>query len=71
MTGSFDFLLRIAIRDMDEYSSLLMNKLSILPDVGEVQSFFGNEGGQTQHRLYHSREKWVILFKFFDCKNAR
>lgn len=40
MTGSFDFLLRIAIRDMDEYSSLLMNKLSILPDVGEVQSFF-------------------------------
>src|ERR1700744_6765291 len=28
MTGSFDFLLRIAIRDMDEYSSLLMNKLS-------------------------------------------
>ena len=40
MTGDFDFLLRIAIRDMDEYNEVLMNKLSRLPDVGKMQSFF-------------------------------
>lgn len=40
MTGAFDFLLRIAIADMDEYYLLLQNKLSKLPDVGVMQSFF-------------------------------
>jgi DNA-binding Lrp family transcriptional regulator len=40
MTGSFDFLLRIAIRDMNEYNALLMTRLSDLPDVGNMQSFF-------------------------------
>lgn len=40
MTGSFDFLLKIAIRDMDEYHDLFMNKLAKLPDVGNMQTFF-------------------------------
>jgi Lrp/AsnC family leucine-responsive transcriptional regulator len=40
MTGAFDFLLRIAISDMNEYNDVLMNKLSKLPDVGMMQSFF-------------------------------
>lgn len=40
MNGHFDFLLRIAIRDMDEYNEVLMTKLSKLPDVGNMQSHF-------------------------------
>lgn len=40
MTGAFDFLLRIAISGMDEYNELLMNKLSKLPEVGTMQTFF-------------------------------
>jgi len=40
MTGAFDFLLRIAIADMDEYNQVLMKKLSKLPDVGNLQSLF-------------------------------
>jgi DNA-binding Lrp family transcriptional regulator len=40
MTGAFDFLLKIAIRDMEEYNVLLMNKLSKLPDVAKMESFF-------------------------------
>jgi len=40
MTGNFDFLLKIAIRDMDEYNQVLMVKLAKLPDVGNMQSFF-------------------------------
>jgi len=40
MTGDFDFLLRVAFRDMDEYNQVLMEKLSRLPGVGKLQSFF-------------------------------
>jgi len=40
MTGPFDFLLRIAIKDIDEYNRVLIDKLSKLPDVGNMQSLF-------------------------------
>lgn len=40
MTGAFDFILRIAIKDMEAYHAFLMNKLSKLPDIGTLQSFF-------------------------------
>jgi Lrp/AsnC family leucine-responsive transcriptional regulator len=40
MTGAFDFLLRIAIRDMEEYNQVLMKKLSKLPGVSHFESFF-------------------------------
>lgn len=40
MSGIFDFLLKIAISDMNAYNELLMTKLSKLPDVGNMQSFF-------------------------------
>ena len=40
MTGAFDFLLRIAVADMDEYSKVLMKKLGNLPGVRHFESFF-------------------------------
>jgi Lrp/AsnC family leucine-responsive transcriptional regulator len=40
MTGTFDFLLKIAIRDMEAYDQLVTKKLSMLPDVGNLQSLF-------------------------------
>jgi Lrp/AsnC family leucine-responsive transcriptional regulator len=40
LTGPFDFLLRIACKDIDEYNLILNEKLSILPDVGNMQSLF-------------------------------
>ena len=40
MTGANDFLLRIATRDMDAYHEFLRNKLSTLPNITTVQSFF-------------------------------
>ena len=40
MTGAYDFLLRIAIRDMDEYSQVLMKKLSKLPGIENFTSLF-------------------------------
>lgn len=40
MTGSFDFILRIACTDMDDYHIFLRNKLAILPNIVTVQSYF-------------------------------
>ena len=39
MTGSFDFLLRIATSDMDAYH-LFYRRLATLPNITTVQSFF-------------------------------
>lgn len=40
MTGTFDFVLRIATSDMDAYHDFYRNKLSTLPRITTVQSFF-------------------------------
>jgi len=40
MTGTFDFVLRIATSDMDAYHDFYRNKLATLPKITTVQSFF-------------------------------
>lgn len=40
MTGTFDFILRIATKDMDSYGDFYRNKLAMLPNITTVQSFF-------------------------------
>ncbi|MCO4292859.1 Lrp/AsnC family transcriptional regulator [Solitalea sp. MAHUQ-68] len=40
MSGSFDFILRIATTDMDAYHDFYRNKLAMLPNITTVQSFF-------------------------------
>ncbi|POY38629.1 AsnC family transcriptional regulator [Solitalea longa] len=40
MSGSFDFILRIATEDMDTYHDFYRNKLALLPNITTVQSFF-------------------------------
>ena len=40
MTGTFDFILRIATKDMDAYHSFYRQKLATLPNITTVQSFF-------------------------------
>ncbi len=40
MTGTFDFLLRVATSDMDEYHTFYRTKLATLPNITTVQSFF-------------------------------
>ena len=40
MTGTFDFILRIATSDMDAYHNFYRNKLATLPNISTVQSFF-------------------------------
>jgi Lrp/AsnC family leucine-responsive transcriptional regulator len=40
LTGKFDFLLKIAVHDMDEYNELLRHKLAKLPKVDNMESLF-------------------------------
>jgi Lrp/AsnC family leucine-responsive transcriptional regulator len=40
MTGQFDYLLKVALRDMDEYYSFIIQSIARLPNVGTLQSFF-------------------------------
>lgn len=40
MTGTFDFILRIATSDMDAYRDFYRHKLATLPNITTVQSFF-------------------------------
>lgn len=40
MTGAFDFILRVAVKDMDDYQDFYRNKLAALANVTTVQSFF-------------------------------
>ena len=48
LTGQFDFLLKIAIQDMNEYNAFLMNKLATLPNIGVVQTFFVLSEGKAE-----------------------
>ncbi len=40
MTGLYDYLLKIVVRDMNEYQDFIVNRLSRLPNIGTVQSSF-------------------------------
>ena len=40
LSGDFDFLLRIAVKDMGGYSEFAIKSLSMLPNVGVVQTSF-------------------------------
>jgi Lrp/AsnC family transcriptional regulator, leucine-responsive regulatory protein len=40
LTGQFDFLLKVAIADMNEYHQFLRNKLATLANIGSVQTYF-------------------------------
>ena len=40
MTGIYDYLLKIAVKDMNEYQDFIVNKLAKLSNIGTVQSGF-------------------------------
>lgn len=40
IAGSYDFMLRIVTKDMDSYHVLLRHKLSILPHVNTIHTYF-------------------------------
>jgi Lrp/AsnC family leucine-responsive transcriptional regulator len=59
LTGRFDFLIKIAIRDMKEYNGLLMGKLATLANVGGLETFFvlGEGKKETAYALEVGKKK--------------
>ncbi|BAU54080.1 Lrp/AsnC family transcriptional regulator [Mucilaginibacter gotjawali] len=51
MSGAYDFLLRVAINDMAEYSSILMKKLARLPGKPHFETFFVMSEGKCETRF--------------------
>jgi Lrp/AsnC family transcriptional regulator, leucine-responsive regulatory protein len=54
MTGMYDYLLRIVVKDMNAYQDFIVNKLARLPNIGTVQSSFvmteiKDENGYSMH----------------------
>jgi Lrp/AsnC family leucine-responsive transcriptional regulator len=48
MSGAYDFLMRVAISDMDEYSQILLKKLAKLPGKPHFESFFVMSEGKCE-----------------------
>ncbi len=40
ITGEYDYLLKVAVRDMDDYQRFIKEKLAALENIGRVQSHF-------------------------------
>ncbi len=40
VTGEYDYLLKVAVRDMDDYQRFIKEKLAVLENIGRVQSHF-------------------------------
>jgi len=38
LTGVYDYMLKIAIRDIDAYNSFIMNKIANIPNIGQYHS---------------------------------
>lgn len=48
LAGHFDYLIKVVVRDMNEYNTFLMKKLSTLPNLGSVESNFVLSDGRTR-----------------------
>lgn len=40
VSGDADFLLKLMLRDIEAYNSFIMDKLSVIPNIGKVESRF-------------------------------
>lgn len=40
MSGSFDYLLKVVVKDMEDYQLFISNHLATLDNIGQVQSYF-------------------------------
>lgn len=40
MSGSFDYLLKVVVKDMEDYQLFIANELAALDNIGQVQSYF-------------------------------
>lgn len=51
VSGNYDFLLKVAIRDMNEYQTFVIDKLSVIKGISNVQSSFVMEDIKNETRF--------------------
>ncbi|MEM6708645.1 MAG: Lrp/AsnC family transcriptional regulator [Pseudomonadota bacterium] len=51
MSGAFDFLMKVVVRDMDHFSDLIMNEILKYPGVAQVESSFSLKSIKHSHQL--------------------
>ena len=40
VTGASDFMIKVLVEDIEKYNYFVMNKLSVVPNIGKVESLF-------------------------------
>lgn len=40
LTGKSDFQLKVYVKDMDQYQKFMINKLSVISGIGQIESYF-------------------------------
>ena len=40
LTGKSDFQLKVYVKDMDQYQKFMINKLSVISSIGQIESYF-------------------------------
>ena len=65
LAGVYDYLLKLAVRDMQEYQLFMMEKLAVMDNVGNVQTSFALntlveraiEGREWKEEFFKSEEE--------------
>lgn len=51
VTGNFDYLLKVVLKDIDAYQTFVETKLSLIKELGSVNSFIATKKGKQSHKL--------------------
>ena len=51
VTGNFDYLLKLVVKDMEAYEQFLISKLTLIPYIGNVQSLVALSKAKQTHLL--------------------
>lgn len=51
VTGNFDYLLKLIVKDVEAYEKFIITKLTLLPYLGSVQSYIALSKGKQTHQL--------------------
>ena len=55
VSGSFDYLLKLIVEDIEAYETFIISKLTLLPYLGNVQSLITLSTGKETNELDLSR----------------
>tara|TARA_R110002050_G_scaffold202806_1_gene338066 strand:+ start:95033 stop:95518 length:486 start_codon:yes stop_codon:yes gene_type:complete len=51
VTGNFDYLLKVVLKDIDAYQTFVETKLSLIKELGNVHTFIATKKGKQTHKL--------------------